>query len=205
MFDAHLFFSTFFTLFVILDPPGLLPVFLGLTRRHTPAERASIAWRATLVALGVLVGFAVFGRQILSYLHITVASLQVSGGLLLALVAYQMLMGQSDGEINADATARAQVSVVPLGIPLLAGPGSIVAMMLAVDRAHDTLGYVTVGGALAAAMLAVWLFLRFASVIRRVLGDAGTTLLSRVAGMLLAAIAVQMVVDGVLEFVAQAS
>ncbi|WP_347349437.1 MarC family protein [Nigerium sp.] len=205
MFDAHLFFSTFFTLFVILDPPGLLPVFLGLTRRHTPAERASIAWRATLVALGVIVGFAVFGRQILSYLHITVASLQVSGGLLLALVAYQMLMGQSDGEINADATARAQVSVVPLGIPLLAGPGSIVAMMLAVDRAHDTLGYVTVGGALAAAMLAVWLFLRFASVIRRVLGDAGTTLLSRVAGMLLAAIAVQMVVDGVLEFVAQAS
>lgn len=205
MFDAHLFFSTFFTLFVILDPPGLLPVFLGLTRRHTPAERASIAWRATLVALGVIVGFAVFGRQILSYLHITVASLQVSGGLLLALVAYQMLMGQSDGEINADATARAQVSVVPLGIPLLAGPGSIVAMMLAVDRAHDTLGYVTVGGALAAAMLAVWLFLRFASVIRRVIGDAGTTLLSRVAGMLLAAIAVQMVVDGVLEFVAQAS
>lgn len=205
MFDAHLFFSTFFTLFVILDPPGLLPVFLGLTRRHTPAERASIAWRATLVALGVIVGFAVFGRQILSYLHITVASLQVSGGLLLALVAYQMLMGQSDGEINADATARAQVSVVPLGIPLLAGPGSIVAMMLAVDRAHGTLGYVTVGGALAAAMLAVWLFLRFASVIRRVLGDAGTTLLSRVAGMLLAAIAVQMVVDGVLEFVAQAS
>ena len=87
MFDAHLFFSTFFTLFVILDPPGLLPVFLGLTRRHTPAERASIAWRATLVALGVIVGFAVFGRQILSYLHITVASLQVSGGLLLALVA----------------------------------------------------------------------------------------------------------------------
>ena len=78
-------------------------------------------------------------------------------------------------------------------------------MMLAVDRAHDTLGYVTVGGALAAAMLAVWLFLRFASVIRRVIGDAGTTLLSRVAGMLLAAIAVQMVVDGVLEFVAQAS
>lgn len=205
MFDAHLFFSTFFTLFVILDPPGLLPVFLGLTRRHTLAERASIAWRATLVALGVIVGFAVFGRQILSYLHITVASLQVSGGLLLALVAYQMLMGQSDGEINADATARAQVSVVPLGIPLLAGPGSIVAMMLAVDRAHDTLGYVTVGGALAAAMLAVWLFLRFASVIRRVIGDAGTTLLSRVAGMLLAAIAVQMVVDGVLEFVAQAS
>ena len=64
MFDAHLFFSTFFTLFVILDPPGLLPVFLGLTRRHTPAERASIAWRATLVALGVIVGFAVFGRQI---------------------------------------------------------------------------------------------------------------------------------------------
>ena len=201
MLDVHLFVSTFLTLFVILDPPGLLPVFLGLTRRHSTGERRAVAWRSTLVALGVIAGFAIFGRQILAYLHITVPSLQVSGGLLLALVALEMLMGTSDGELNQDGGDR-QVSVVPIGIPLLAGPGSIVAMMVAVDRAGDALGYATVSLALAAAMLSVWLFLRFGLTIRRFLGESGITLLSRIAGMLLAAIAVQMVVDGVMGFIA---
>ncbi len=200
MFDGQLFFSTFFTLFVILDPPGLLPVFLGLTRTASARERNSVAWRATVVALAVIAGFALFGRYILAYLHITVASMQVSGGLLLGLVAFELLMGKSDGELNLE--PQRHVSVVPIGIPLLAGPGSIVAMMVAVDRADGLAGYATLAAALTAAMAAVWLFLRFASGIRRFLGDAGTTLLSRIAGMLLAAIAVQMIVDGVLGFIA---
>ena len=200
MLDGQLFFATFFTLFVILDPPGLLPIFLGLTRGHTPQERGAIAWRATLVALGVIAGFAVFGRYILAYLHITVESMQVSGGLMLGLVAYQMLMGSTDGEANQPERPR-HLSIVPLGIPLLAGPGSIVAMMVAVDRAGGVRDYFVVGSALAVAMLAVWVFLRFAGTIRRILGDAGTTLLSRIAGMLLAAIAVQTVVDGVQGFI----
>ena len=203
MLDSQLFFSTFFTLFVILDPPGLLPVFLGLTRGHTAAERASVAWRATVVASGVIAGFALFGRNILAYLHITVESMQVSGGLMLGLVAFQMLMGTTDGEVNQPDRQR-HVSIVPLGIPLLAGPGSIVAMMLAVDRAQAPMDYVLVSAALIVAMFTVWLFLRFAGGIRRVLGDAGTTLLSRIAGMLLAAIAVQMIVDGVQGFIAAA-
>ncbi len=196
MFDTHLFFATFFTLFVILDPPGLLPVFLGLTRRPAPAARRGVAWRATAVATGVIAGFAVFGRYILAYLHITVASMQVSGGLMLGLVAYQMLMGTTDSDPNSPERPR-HVSIVPLGIPLLAGPGSIVAMMVAVDRASTPTDYLVVSAALVVAMLVVWVFLRFAGGIRRIIGDAGTTLLSRIAGMLLAAIAVQMVVDGI--------
>ena len=203
MFDVQLFFATFLTLFVILDPPGLLPVFLGLTGTRTPAQRNAVAWRATVVALGVIAGFALFGRYILAYLHITVESMQVSGGLMLGLVAFQMLMGTTDGEVNLPDRQR-HVSIVPLGIPLLAGPGSIVAMMVAVDRARGLPDYLMIGLALAVAMFFVWVFLRFAGGIQRFLGDAGTVLLSRIAGMLLAAIAVQMVVDGVLGFVAAA-
>lgn len=204
MINVHLFVSTFFTLFVILDPPGLLPIFLGLTRRLDRDQRRSVALRSSIVAFGVISAFALFGRQVLSYLHITVPSMQVSGGLLLGLIAFEMLMGKSDGELNEDAGVHKKVSIVPIGIPLLAGPGSIVAMMVAVDRATGLLDYATVGASLLAAMIAVWLFLRYASAVSRVLGDSGTTLLSRIAGMLLAAIAVQMVVDGVMGFVAAA-
>lgn len=203
MFDVQLFFATFFTLFVIIDPPGVLPVFLALTHGHTGAERRAVAWRATLVALGVIAGFALFGRYVLAYLHITVESMQVSGGLMLGLVAFQMLMGTADGELNQSERPR-HVSIAPIGIPLLAGPGSIVAMMVAVDRARGITDYLMVGLALVVAMLGVWLFLRFAGGISRVLGDAGSTLLSRIAGMLLAAIAVQMVVDGVQGFITAA-
>ena len=98
------------------------------------------------------------------------------------------------------------IAIVPLGIPLLAGPGSIVAMMLAVDAARgDMWGYVTVGTALVTAMFLVWVFLRFAGVIRSVLRESGTMLASRIAGLLLAAIAVQMVADGVFGFIAEAA
>lgn len=204
VFDVQLLFSTFFTLFVILDPPGLLPVFLGLTRFHSAADRNRIAWRATAVALGVIAGFAAFGRYILAYLHITVESMQVSGGLMLGLVAFQMLMGSTDSEVTPPEGGR-HLSIVPIGIPLLAGPGAIVAMMVAVDRAVEPIDYLVVALALALAMVVVWVSLRFAGELRRVLGDGGTTLLSRIAGMLLAAIAVQMIVDGVQGFIALAS
>lgn len=200
MFDVYLFTSTLVTLFVILDPPGLLPVFLGLTRNLSPRERNRAARNAALVAFGVIALFAVFGRFILDYLHITISALQASGGLLLLLVALQLLQGTASEAIVEGGT---DVAIVPLGIPLLAGPGSIVAMMLAVDsaRTQGWWGYVSVAASLFAVMTLVWLFLRFAEAIRRVLGDSGTVLLTRIAGMLLAAIAVQMLADGVTGFV----
>ena len=201
MFDPQLFFSTLLTLFVILDPPGLLPVFLGLSRGMTPEARKASARNAAVVAFGIISVFAVFGRFILDYLHITIEALQVSGGLLLLLVAMQLLTGAGE---NETVETNTNIAIVPLGIPLLAGPGSIVAMMLAVEQARgDLWGYVTVGLALVAAMLLVWVFLRFAGAIRRVLRESGTVLLTRIAGMLLAAIAVQMLADGVLAFLRQ--
>ena len=196
---GYLFLSTFVTLWVILDPPGLLPVFIGLTATMTPKERKQAATRASLVALGVIAVFAIFGKFILKYLQISVQALQVSGGLLLLLVALQLLMGEHD-EVDQGKPRNMNVAVVPLGTPLLAGPGAIVAMMVAVQDASG-IDYVAVGAALVTAMAAVFLFLRFASAIHRVLREAGTILLIRIAGVLLAAIAVQMMADGVLGFI----
>jgi len=196
---GYLFVSTFVTLWVILDPPGLLPVFIGLTRSMERRERHGAALRASLVALGVIAAFAVFGKVILRYLNISVAALQVSGGLLLLIVALQLLMGHHDA-VDEDKHRSVNVAVVPLGTPLLAGPGAIVAMMVAVQDAAGW-DYLVVAASLVAAMVAVFLFLWFASGIHKVLRDAGTILLTRIAGVLLAAIAVQMMADGVLGFV----
>jgi multiple antibiotic resistance protein len=195
----YLFLSTFVTLLVILDPPGLLPVFIGLTRTFQAKERNQAGLRASLVALGVIALFAVFGRAILHYLKISVEALEFSGGLLLLLVSLQLLMGKYDEVEDNGKPHSLNVAVVPLGTPLLAGPGAIVAMMVAVQDANG-FDYLIVGAALVAAMLMVFLFLRFASVIHRVLRDAGTILLTRIFGVLLAAIAVQMMADGFLGF-----
>lgn len=192
--DLYLFTSTLVTLFVILDPPGLLPVFLALTRRMTRVERNASALNASLVGGGVILLFALFGRQVLEYLNVSIPALQVAGGLLLLLVALELLQGKTGSETTEQGT---NVAIVPLGIPLLAGPGSIVAIMLAVNDANNPGRLVAVALALAAAMLLVYLFLRFAGVIHRILGNGGTTLASRIAGMLLAGIAVQMAADGV--------
>ena len=121
-FDVHQFLSTLLTLFVILDPPGLLPVFVGLTRSMTAADRNVAAAKASLTAFGVIAVFAVFGRSILDYLHISVPALQVSGGLLLLLVSLQLLLGM---EAEPSGEEGVNVAIVPLGTPLLAGPGAI--------------------------------------------------------------------------------
>jgi multiple antibiotic resistance protein len=200
--DLQLFGSVFVTLVVIMDPPGALPVFLGLTAALTHKQRVAAARRASLVALGVIAAFAVFGQQILRYLHISLPSLQGAGGLLLLLVALELLTGK-ESEQHADAGVN--VALVPLGTPLLAGPGAIVATMLFVQRSSQVQQYVAVGVGLLACLAVVWLFLRFAGQVHRVLKDSGTTLVTRIAGLLLSAIAVQMIADSVRSFVSAGS
>lgn len=199
--DGYLFLTTAVTLFVIVDPPGLLPVFLGLTSSLTTAQRRSAGTRASLVALGVIFVFALFGQQILDYLHVSVPALQVAGGLLLLLIALDLLMGRGNDPTGHD---EVNVAIVPLGTPLMAGPGAIVATMLAVQQAPFPTGHVTVALALVTVMGLVWLFLRYAGHIQAVLRESGTILASRIAGLLLSAIAVQMMADGVFGFLAQA-
>jgi multiple antibiotic resistance protein len=200
--DLQVFGSVFVTLVVIMDPPGAVPIFLALTAPLTHREKVAAARRASLVALGVIAAFALFGQQILNYLHISLPALQGAGGLLLLLVALQLLMG-SDQDQHADAGVN--VALVPLGTPLLAGPGAIVATMLEVRRADRVGQYVAVALGLVAVLVVVWLFLRYAGGIHRVLKASGTMLLTRIAGLLLSAIAVQMVADSVRAFVSAGS
>jgi len=198
-FDVELFLTTAVTIFVIVDPPGLLPVFLGLTKSLGSRQRRRAADRASAVAFGVIAVFAIFGKQILDYLQVSVPALQVSGGLLLLLIALELLMGKGEDPVSHDGV---NVAIVPLGTPLMAGPGAIVATMLAVQRSPSLAGYLTVALALITVMFLVWVFLRYAGLIRAILRESGTVLASRIAGLLLSAIAVQMVADGVFGFIA---
>jgi multiple antibiotic resistance protein len=197
--NARLFGETFVTLLVITDPPGMVPIFLALTGGLPARERNRAAWEAVALGAGVIVVFAVAGQQILAYLGIDLPALQGAGGLLLLLVALQLLTGQAD-DPNRQATSN--VALVPLGTPLLAGPGAIVATMLFVQRANGLGDYLSIALAIVLVFVAVWLILRFSGLIVRILRPGGIEVLTRIAGLLLAAIAVQLVADAVAAFVA---
>ena len=132
--DAKLFVEVFVTLFVIMDPPGTIPLFLNLTSGRTPAMRKRLAGQAVLVAFFVITVFALFGQSILTYLGITLPAMQAAGGLLLLLVALELLTGKADEPVE---TTNVNVALVPLGTPLLAGPGAIVATIVFVQRVDD--------------------------------------------------------------------
>jgi multiple antibiotic resistance protein len=193
-----LFGGAFVTLLVITDPPGMVPIFVALTRAMPPRERNRAGWQAVALAGGVIVIFAVGGQQILHYLGIDLPALQGAGGLLLVLVALELLTGKAD-EPSQQATSN--VALVPLGTPLLAGPGAIVATMLFVRRANHFGDYLAIAVAIALVLLAVWLVLRFSGIIVKVLRPGGIEVLTRIAGLLLAAIAVQLIADSVGAFV----
>jgi multiple antibiotic resistance protein len=199
--DWRLLSEVFITLFVIMDPPGTVPIFLGLTGTMTRQQRNRAARQAILVAFGVILAFAVFGQSLLSYMHISLPALQASGGLLLLLVAMELLTGKSE-EPQPSGNAKVNVALVPLGTPLLAGPGAIVAVMVFVQQSDGTLAdWLAIAIGIVLVHLCLWLAMRFAGVIHRLLGDSGTTLVTRIAGLLLAAIAVQLVADAVKAFI----
>ncbi len=197
------FFQAFVTLFVIIDPPGIVPVFIGLTRGRSPRTRHRLAFQAAVVAFAVIVAFALFGQEILDYTQVQLAALEGAGGLLLLLVSLQLLTGRSQ-EPTSTERAKTNVAFVPLGTPLLAGPGGIVATMLFVHRVHTVLNGVSLALAISAVAVCAYLVMRFAQVIQRVLTDNGVELLTRIAGLLLSAIAVQLIAESALAFAAQA-
>jgi multiple antibiotic resistance protein len=196
------FWEVFVTLLVIIDPPGTVPVFLGLTRGRSAKTRNRLAWQAAVVAFGVIVAFALFGRTILGYLGVGLPALEGAGGLLLLLVSLELLTGKSS-EPTSEERAKANVAFVPLGTPLLAGPGAIVATMLYVQRAHGLSNAIALAGAILAVAVAAWLAMRFSTVVHRILTDNGVELLTRIAGLLLSAIAVQLVASAVRAFAQQ--
>ncbi len=197
--NLKLFGEVFVTLLVIVDPPGMVPVFLALTGALPARDRVRAGTQAVLLALGVIVIFAVAGQTLLDYLHVQLPALQGAGGLLLVLVALQLLTGKTDEPSAQGGTTN--VALVPLGTPLLAGPGAIVATMLFVQRADGVNDYTVIGLGILAVMVTVWLVLRFSGGIVRLLRPGGIEVLTRIAGLLLAAIAVQLIADAVAAFV----
>ncbi len=184
--------ETFVTLFVIMDPIGTAPIFVALTAGRTARARRAAAVQAAVTAGGLVLAFSLFGRLVLAYLNVSVQSLAIAGGLLLLLLALQMFRGE---ELSAAPTAN--VAVVPLATPLLAGPGAIAAIMVLSDRHGDIAGRLGVIAGVAAVSLAVAVGLLLAARIGRLLRPGAVILLTQVLALLLAAIAVELVVDAV--------
>ena len=199
------FWEVFVTLFVIIDPAGTVPVFLGLTRGRSRRDRNQLAWQATIVAFGVIVAFALFGRTILDYLGVALPALEGAGGLLLLLVALELLTGKA-GEPSEAEVERANVAFVPLGTPLLAGPGAIAATIVYVRQAHGHLGsYIALALAILVVHLILFLCLRYSGLVIRLIKESGIELMAKIAGLLLAAIAVQLVANAIRGFIAGTS
>ena len=197
--DLVLLTEVFVTLFVIMDPPGTIPVFLSLTSGRSPATIRRAAWQAVAVSFLVIVVFAFFGQGILRYMHISIPALQGAGGLLLLLIALELLTGN---EKEPSASQDVNIAMVPLGTPLLAGPGAIVAVMLFVQDVDSVGTFTAVALGIILMHLTLWLAMRFSVNILRVIRESGVLLVTRIAGLLLSAIAVQMVADAVRAFAA---
>ncbi|MEH3156217.1 MAG: MarC family protein [Gordonia paraffinivorans] len=200
-FDVTEYTTVLITLVVIMDPPGQIPIFLSLVGHQTPAARNRAAFQAPAVSLLVISTFAIGGKFILAYLHIGVPALQGAGGLLLLLVALQLLTGLGNAS-NPRAADGVNVALVPLGTPLLAGPGAIAAVIVSVSQADDSAGtYLAIAAAIVTVHLILATVLRFSTVLIRILGVGGVTLLAKIAGLLLAAIAVQLIANSIIGFV----
>jgi multiple antibiotic resistance protein len=193
------------TLFVAIDPIGLAPLFVVLTAGAERAERNSTALRASVIAAAILIAFAVIGEPLVGVLGISLAAFRIAGGLLLFAIAFEMVFGRREDRKSATAQNAAvsedvrQVAVFPLAIPLIAGPGAISATILLASEAPGatgTIGLLAIIVLLIASCYAVFLA---AERIEKVLGETGRIVVSRLLGLILAALSVQFVADGVLE------
>jgi multiple antibiotic resistance protein len=189
--------QAFVTLFVIMDPPGATPIFLALVKDQPSRKRILMAWQGAAVSLIVIVAFAIFGKFLLDYLHISVEALQGAGGLLLLLIALELLTGRDS---TSDKAKDVNVALVPLGTPLLAGPGAIVTTIVFVQNADTVSMKFALGAAIVAVHVLIGLTLMFSTKIVSVIKESGVTLLARIAGLLLAAIAVEMIVQAIKGF-----
>jgi multiple antibiotic resistance protein len=185
--------QSFVTLLVIFDPPGATPIFLALVSDKSERERRRLAWQAAFVSLFVIATFAIFGRVILDYMNVSIEALQAAGGLLLLYVSLELLTGK----VTESESAGTNIGMVPLGTPLLAGPGAIVATMIFVEQANTPQRVTGLVIAIVAVHLLIGLVLMLSTRILKVIKESGVTLLARIAGLLLAAIAVQMLADAV--------
>lgn len=201
--DGTFYITALVTLFVIIDPIGLTPLFAALTQGQSMARRRALAIRSCGIALGLLTLFAIFGEAVMGFVGITMPAFRIAGGVLLFLTALEMLFerrtkrreGQTDQPQDLP-----DPSVFPLAMPLIAGPGAIATVILLAGQQPGLLGALSVVGVAAIVLLLVFGFFLLSGLLERLLGRTGINVVTRVLGMLLAALSVQFVLDGLKDF-----
>lgn len=205
------FINAFATLFVTIDPVGLAPMFLAVTAGMSRADRRKVAVRATLTAAGILLIFYASGQTVLNVLGISVSAFRVAGGILLFLIAIEMIFGKRQ-ERKAETAEKAvesqghhgtvnEIAIFPLAIPLISGPATISAIILLSSQAPDTVAYAGLGGVIAIILLSCMGAFLLADRLERLLGETAQLVITRLLGVLLAALSVQFVADGILTLV----
>ncbi|MGI9377798.1 MAG: MarC family protein [Tsuneonella suprasediminis] len=198
----ELFLSAFVTLFVVIDPPGCAPIYAGLTKGATAAQTRHMAIRACVIAMAILLVFALFGKALLGALHIELDAFRIAGGIMLFVIALDMVFEKrtqrrEDRVEMVNSTPEIEdVSVFPMAMPMLAGPGAIASVMLLTSKAPGFQGTLVVLGALAAIMAITLAALLAAGPMMRVFGSNVEAVITRLLGVLLAALAAQYVIDG---------
>ena len=193
--------TAFTTLFIIIDPPGLVPLFIALTQGMTPQHRRAIGLRACLVAGGLMIVFLFLGEAVLAFIGISMPAFRIAGGVLLFLTALDMLFERRQARRQGNAADGAadpahDPSVFPLALPLIVGPGAITTIILLAGQAETSAEFGAIAGVLLANLVVVFLFFLAAPAIERALGRVGVNVVTRVLGMLLAALAIQFILDG---------
>jgi MarC family membrane protein len=197
--------NAFITLFIVIDPIGVAPVFVGLTARSDTAHRERMAWRGVVLAACILYAFALGGSPLLAALGVSLPAFRIAGGVLLFLLAVDMILVRSTGlrfatgEEQREAMDFEDISVFPLAIPLIAGPGALTSLVLLMGRAEgNPVRIAWLLGALAVVLAFSLVALLFAARLTALLGTTGTNVVARVLGIVLAALAVQYVLDGLI-------
>jgi multiple antibiotic resistance protein len=191
--------TVFVALFVVIDPIGLSPMFIAITRGMSTHARRAIAIRSCVVAVGLLTVFGLAGEAVLGFLGISLSAFRIAGGILLFLTALDMLFERRTQrrQGQADAPHADDPSVFPLAMPLIAGPGAIATMILLTGSAGSASGIAMVHGVMLAVILVVFLLFLLAGPMEKMLGPVGINVVTRLLGMLLAALSVQFVIDGI--------
>ena len=198
----ELFGSALVTFLVIIDPPGCVPIFASLTRGPPAAHRRAMALRSSLIAWGILMVFALLGRPMLHALGISLASFRIAGGILLFYIAVDMVFERrtqrrENRAHSIEGTPQAEdISVFPMAIPMIAGPGSIASAMLWVSRAEDLANVAIVLAAITTVMILTLLTLLASGPLMRLMGEKVEAMITRILGVILAALAAQFVIDG---------
>ena len=190
--------SEFVTLLLVINPFGALPTYMALAEKLKPRAQRKLALYAVLISFGVLVFFIFAGAFLLSQMGISIRAFQIAGGIVLFLVAMDMIRGESHAPAKGASKDQAALAVYPLAIPKIAGPGAMLAVVLLTDDdRYNILGQMVTVGVLAGVLLLLLLLLLLAAPISRFLGEAGASIVSRVMGMLLTALAVGLVLTAV--------